>query len=116
MQILHTMIRVGNLEKSIEFYTQILGMKILKQKDYPNGRFTLVFVGYQDDYLDINRASIELTYNWDKSDYEIGTGYGHIAIGTDNIYELIEKLRKSGVKITREPNPMKEGTTVLAFI
>jgi lactoylglutathione lyase len=91
-------------------------MNILKQKDYPSGRFTLVFVGYQEEYIDGDRASIELTYNWDKAEYQIGTGYGHIAIGVDNIYEFIQNFRTSGVKITREPSPMKEGATVLAFV
>lgn len=113
MKILHTMIRVGNLERSLDFYTRVLGMTLLRQKDFPTGEFTLAFVGYgsEDD-----GAVIELTYNWGKDKYDLGTGFGHIAIGTEDIYALTEKIRASGGKITREPGPMKHGGSVIAFV
>ena len=113
MRILHTMLRVGNLEKSLHFYTQVLGMKLLRRSDYESGRFTLAFVGYGDES---DTAVIELTHNWDTEHYEIGTGYGHIAIGTEDIYKTCDNIRASGGKIVREPGPMKHGTTVIAFV
>ncbi len=113
MRILHTMIRVGDLERSLDFYSNVLGMKILRRKDYPDGRFTLAFVGYGDES---SNAVIELTHNWDTSAYEIGTGYGHIALGMENIYAACEAIREKGGKITREPAPMKHGTTEIAFV
>jgi lactoylglutathione lyase len=113
MRILHTMLRVGDLERSLAFYTGPLGMKLLRRHDYPAGRFTLAFVGYGDES---EHAVVELTHNWDTSSYELGTGYGHIALGVDDIYARCEELRGRGVKITREPGPMKHGTTPIAFI
>ncbi|WP_330204229.1 lactoylglutathione lyase [Cyanobacterium sp. Dongsha4] len=113
MRILHTMLRVGNLEKSLEFYCQVLGMKLLRQKDYPNGKFTLAFVGYGDES---DNTVIELTHNWDTDSYDIGNGYGHIALGVDDIYGTCEQIRSLGGKVTREPGPMKHGSTVIAFV
>jgi lactoylglutathione lyase len=113
MRVLHTMIRVGDLERSLDFYSNVLGMKILRRKDYPNGRFTLAFVGYGDES---SNAVIELTHNWDTSAYDIGTGYGHIALGMENIYTACNTIREKGGKITREPGPMKHGTTEIAFV
>jgi lactoylglutathione lyase len=107
------MIRVGNLEKSIEFYTHILGMKVLRRLDYPEGKFTLVFIGYGEES---NHAVLELTYNWGVASYEQGTGFGHIAIGVDNVYQACERIRQAGWKIKREAGPMKGGTTPIAFI
>ena len=113
MRLLHTMIRVGDLEKSLDFYTNILGMKLLRRKDYEAGRFTLCFVGYGEEK---DTAVIELTHNWDTSKYDLGTGYGHIAIGCQDIYALCNEIKKAGGKVTREPGPMKHGTTVIAFV
>jgi lactoylglutathione lyase len=113
MRVLHTMVRVGNLERSLDFYTNVLGMKELRRKDYPDGRFTLAFVGYGDES---SNAVIELTHNWDTAAYEIGTGYGHIALGMENIYTACDAIREKGGKITREPGPMKHGTTEIAFV
>lgn len=113
MRILHTMLRVGDLEKSIAFYTDVLGMKMLRRKDYPEGKFTLAFVGYQDE---ADGAVLELTQNWDVKKYDLGTGYGHIAIEVDNAYDACEEVRKRGGKITREAGPMKHGATVIAFV
>jgi len=107
------MLRVGNLDRSLKFYCDILGMKLLRQKDYPGGEFTLAFVGYGDES---EQSVIELTYNWGVEQYEIGTGYGHIALGVDDIYGTCEQIRAAGGKITREPGPMKHGTTVIAFV
>lgn len=112
MRILHTMIRVGDLEKSIAFYTEALGMKLLRRSDYPGGRFTLAFVGYGDE---ASSAVIELTHNWDTQSYDLGNGFGHIAIGTDDIVGACDRIRKYGGQVTREPGPMKHGTTVIAF-
>lgn len=113
-QLLHTMIRVFDLDKSIDFYTNKLGMKLLRKKDYPTGEFTLCFVGYGDE--DSN-AVIELTHNWgQKEPYQIGTAFGHLAIGVPDIYGTCEKLAKDGVKIPRPPGPMKHGGSVIAFI
>lgn len=113
MRILHTMLRVGNLEKSLEFYTQVLGMKLLRRKDYPDGKFTLAFVGYQDE---ASGTVLELTHNWDTSEYNLGEGFGHIAIEVDDAYQSCENTRKLGGKVTREAGPMKHGTTVIAFV
>lgn len=113
MRIAHTMIRVGNLEKSIQFYTDILGMSVIKRKEYPEGRFTLVFVGYGPEPT---TALIELTYNWDTSHYELGSGFGHIALHVDDIYGLCHIVTEKGGKVTRPPGAMKHGKTVIAFI
>ncbi len=113
MRVLHTMIRVRDLEKSIDFYTRILGMKVLSRKDFPEGKFTLVFVGFADES---EQAVIELTYNWDISDYEHGNAYGHVAIEVDDVYAACERIKQAGGEVTREAGPMKHGTTVLAFV
>lgn len=113
MRILHTMIRVGDLQKSIDFYTSVLGMKLLRQKDYPDGRFTLAFVGYQDE---ADGAVLELTHNWDTPSYELGNGYGHVALAVDDVYAACDRIREKGGRITREPGPMKHGSTILAFV
>jgi lactoylglutathione lyase len=113
MRILHTMLRVGNLEKSLEFYTQVLGMKLLRRKDYPDGKFTLAFVGYQDE---ANGTVLELTHNWDTTEYDLGGGFGHIAIEVDDAYRACEDTKKLGGNVTREAGPMKHGTTVIAFV
>jgi lactoylglutathione lyase len=112
MRILHTMIRVGQLERSIEFYTAVLGMRLLRSQDYPEGRFTLAFVGYRDESQE---AAIELTYNWDTPAYELGNGFGHIALAVDDAYAMCELIKTRGGKVTREAGPMKHGTTVIAF-
>lgn len=113
MRFLHTMIRVGDLDRSIDFYTNIFGMKVLRKSDYPSGRFTNVFIGYGDE--DSNTV-IELTYNWDTDKYDLGTGYGHMAFGVPDIYKTCDEIRAKGIKISREPGPMKHGTTVIAFV
>ena len=113
-RLLHTMLRVLDLEKSLDFYTRLLGMKLLRRNDYEGGRFTLAFVGYGEES---DTAVLELTHNWDqKEPYEIGTAYGHIALGVPDIYGTCEKLAAEGVKIPRPPGPMKHGTTVIAFV
>lgn len=111
MKFLHAMIRVKNLEESIKFYTDILGMKLIRKKDYPEGKFTLAFVGYDE-----NQALIELTFNWDGRNYEMGDAFGHLAIGVDDIYDFCDKVKSKGGKVVREPGPMKSGTTVIAFV
>lgn len=113
MRLLHTMLRVGNLDKSIAFYTEILGMKLLRQKDFPEGRFTLAFVGYGDES---EQACIELTHNWDTEAYELGNAYGHVALEVADVYKACEDIRARGGIITREPGPMKHGSTILAFV
>jgi lactoylglutathione lyase len=113
MRILHTMLRVGNLERSLDFYCNVLGMRLLRRKDYPSGRFTLAFVGYG---AESETAVLELTHNWDTDRYEIGTGFGHVAIGVDDLYGTCEELRRKGAKIVREPGPMKHGGSAIAFI
>ena len=115
MRILHTMLRVGDLDKSIDFYVNRLGMNLLRKKDYPHGKFTLAFVGYGSEEED---TVIELTYNWDKKseDYELGDKYGHIAIGVKDIHLIFQGLEKNGCKITTKPKTMKNSTTVLAFV
>lgn len=113
MRILHTMLRVGNLERSIEFYTTVLGMKLLRQKDYPDGEFTLAFVGYGPES---NNSVIELTYNWDTDHYELGSGYGHIALEVEDVYQACDDIRQRGGKIIRDAGPMNAGTTIIAFV
>ena len=113
MRILHTMLRVGNLERSIEFYTTVLGMNLLRQKDYPEGKFTLAFVGYGPES---ENSVIELTYNWDTDHYELGSGYGHIALEVDDVYQACEDIRQRGGKIIREAGPMNAGATIIAFV
>jgi lactoylglutathione lyase len=113
MRLLHTMLRVGDLQKSLAFYTDVLGMRLLRQQDYPSGRFTLAFVGYEDESTG---AVIELTHNWDTSSYDLGEGYGHIALQVDDAYAACDKVRAQGGKVVREAGPMKHGTTVIAFI
>ena len=113
MRILHTMLRVGNLERSIEFYTKVLGMRVLRSTEYPSGRFTNTFVGYQDE---TEGPVLELTYNWDTDIYDLGTAYGHIALEVDDAYAACDKIRALGGKVVREAGPMKHGTTVIAFV
>lgn len=113
MRILHTMLRVGNLDQSIAFYTEVLGMQLLRRKDYPEGRFTLAFVGYQDE---TEGAVLELTHNWDTEHYDLGEGYGHVALAVEDVYAACERIRERGGRIVREPGPMKHGSTVLAFV
>jgi lactoylglutathione lyase len=113
MRLLHTMIRVGNLEASLAFYTGVLGMKLLRRKDYPGGEFTLAFVGYGDEN---DNAVIELTHNWGRATYEKGDGFGHIAIGASDIQAICERVRSAGHQVTREPGPMKHGGSVIAFV
>jgi lactoylglutathione lyase len=113
MRLLHTMLRVGDLERSIDFYQNVLGMKLLRRKDYPDGKFTLAFVGYGDES---DNTVIELTYNWGTDSYDLGEGYGHIAIEVDDVYEAVDELRNRGGKVIREAGPMNAGTTIIAFI
>ena len=113
MRILHTMLRVGDLQRSIDFYTRVLGMKLLRKSENSEYKYTLAFVGYGDEK---DEAVIELTYNWGVSEYELGSAYGHIALEADDIYATCEALRAAGAKITREPGPVKGGTTVIAFV
>ncbi len=113
MRLLHTMIRVGDLQKSIQFYTEVLGMTLLRQKDYPDGKFTLAFVGYGDEK---DNTVIELTHNWDTDHYDLGNGFGHLAIEVDDVYAAAEKIRAQGGKIIREPGPMNAGSTIIAFV
>ena len=113
MRMLHTMLRVGNLVESLKFYTEVLGMKLLRQKDYPDGKFTLAFVGYGDES---DHTVLELTYNWGVDKYELGNAYGHIALGVEDIYATCEDIKARGGKVTREPGPMKHGKTVIAFV
>jgi lactoylglutathione lyase len=113
VRLLHTMLRVKDLDASIRFYTEQLGMKLLRRHDYPEGRFTLAFVGYGDES---DHSVLELTYNWGRHDYPLGDAFGHIAIGVADIRAACERLRAQGVPITREPGPMKHGSTVIAFV
>jgi lactoylglutathione lyase len=107
------MLRVGDLDASIRFYTEQLGMKLLRRNDYPDGKFTLAFVGYGDES---DHTVLELTYNWGRDAYTLGDAFGHVALGVSDIYAACDRLRAGGVKITREPGPMKHGTTVIAFV
>lgn len=113
MRILHTMIRVGDLDKSIDFYTNIFGMQLLRRKDYPDGKFTLAFVGYGSE--DSNTV-IELTHNWDTKSYELGNGFGHIAIAVSNAYKACDEITAKGGKVVRPAGPMKHGGGVIAFV
>lgn len=113
MRLLHTMLRVTDLSRSLDFYTSVLGMRLLRRKDYPEGRFTLAFVGYGDES---DSTVLELTHNWDTDRYELGTAYGHIAIGVDDVYAACDRIRAAGGKVVREPGPMKHGSTILAFV
>lgn len=113
MRILHTMIRVGDLDQSLRFYTDVLGMRLLRRQDYPDGKFTLAFVGYGDES---DEAVIELTYNWDENRYELGNAFGHIAIGVEDIRKTCTEIKRRGGKVIREPGPMKHGSTVIAFV
>ncbi len=113
MRLLHTMLRVGDLQKSIDFYTQTLGMELLRQKDYPDGKFTLAFIGYGDES---EQTVIELTHNWDTDSYSPGDGFGHIAIEVDDVYKATDAIRERGGKIIRDAGPMNAGTTIIAFV
>ena len=113
MRLLHTMLRVGDLERSIKFYTEVLGMRVLRRSENPEYKYSLAFVGYDDED---KSAVIELTYNWGVSQYDLGSAFGHIAIGVDDIYATCEAVKAAGGKVTREPGPVKGGTTVIAFI
>jgi lactoylglutathione lyase len=113
MKFLHTMIRVNDLEESLQFYCNVLGMKLIRKKDYPSGKFTLAFVGYGDES---QNTVIELTYNWDTHQYHIGNAFGHLAIGVQDIYRTCDELRTKGARIVREPGPMMHGGTEIAFI
>lgn len=113
MRLLHTMIRVGDLQRSIDFYTQVLGMRLLRRSDYPSGRFTNAFVGYDDE----SRAAVlELTHNWDTKSYDMGSGFGHVAVEVEDAYKACDEVKKRGGKVSREPGPMKHGSTVIAFV
>jgi len=113
MRLLHTMLRVGDLEQSLKFYCDVLGMKLLRKKDYPGGEFTLAFVGYGDES---DHTVLELTYNWGVDSYDLGDAYGHIAIGVDDIYKTCDSIKAMDGKVVREPGPMKHGSTVIAFV
>ncbi len=113
MRVLHTMIRVGDLDRSIKFYTDVLGMKLLRKKDYPDGKFTLAFVGYGPEST---HAVIELTYNWDTHKYNLGDGFGHVALEVGDAYAACAEIKKRGGKVAREAGPMKHGTSVIAFV
>lgn len=113
MRVLHTMIRVGDLDRSIKFYTDVLGMKLLRRKDYPDGKFTLAFVGYGPE---TEHAVVELTYNWGVDKYDLGNAFGHIALEVDDAYKACADIKARGGKVTREAGPMKHGSTVIAFV
>jgi lactoylglutathione lyase len=113
MRILHTMLRTGDLQRSIDFYTKVLGMHLLRQKDYPDGKFTLAFLGYGEES---NNTVIELTYNWGVDSYVMGDAYGHIAIEVDDVYRATEDIKARGGKILRDAGPMNAGTTIIAFV
>ncbi len=113
MRVLHTMVRVGNLDRSIQFYTDVLGMELLRRKDYPDGKFTLAFVGYG---AETEHAVVELTYNWGTGKYDLGNGFGHIALEVDDAFAACAEIKKRGGKVTREAGPMKHGRTVIAFV
>ncbi|MBE9033263.1 lactoylglutathione lyase [filamentous cyanobacterium LEGE 11480] len=113
MRLLHTMLRVGDLDQSLNFYCEVLGMQLLRKKDYPSGEFTLAFIGYGDE---ADNTVIELTYNWGRDQYNLGDAYGHIALGVDDIYKTCDEIKARGGKVSREPGPMKHGKTVIAFV
>jgi lactoylglutathione lyase len=113
MRMLHTMLRVGNLDRSIKFYTEVLGMTELRRAEYPDGKFTLVFIGYGDE---TSNTVLELTYNWDTESYDLGNGYGHVAIGVSDAAAACEKIRNLGGKVVREAGPMMHGTEIIAFV
>ena len=113
MRMLHTMLRVGNLERSIKFYTEVLGMQVLRQHDYPDGKFTFAFVGYGAEK---DHTVLELTYNYGVESYDMGKAYGHIAIEVDDAYQACEAVKAAGGKVVREAGPMMHGTTVIAFV
>lgn len=113
MRILHTMLRVGNLDTSIRFYTDVLGMQLLRRKDYPEGRFTLAFLGYGDER---EQAALELTHNWDTTAYDLGNGYGHVALEVADVYAACEQIKAKGGEVVREAGPMKHGNSILAFV
>jgi len=113
MRLLHTMIRTGDLDRSLDFYTNVLGMRLLRRRDYPEGKFTLAFVGYGDES---EHTAIELTHNWGVDKYDLGTGYGHIAIEVDDVYAACAEIKRRGGNVTREAGPMKGGSTVIAFV
>ena len=113
MRILHTMFRVGDLDRSLAFYTDVLGMKLLRRQDYPDGRFTLAFVGYGPES---DEAALELTHNWDTRSYELGSGFGHVALEVPDARAACDEIRRRGGVVTREAGPMKHGTTVIAFV
>ena len=112
MRLLHTMLRTGDLDRAIVFYTNVLGMKLLRRSDYPEGKFTLAFVGYGDE---IDHTVIELTYNWEVNNYDLGNGFGHLAIEVEDAYAACEEIKQNGGTVAREAGPMKHGTTVIAF-
>ena len=113
MRILHTMLRVGDLDRSLAFYTEVLGMRLLRRMDFPDGQFTLAFVGFQDEQ---EGAVLELTHNWGTDSYDLGTGFGHVAVEVDDAYDACERVKARGGKVVREAGPMKHGTTVIAFV
>src|SRR5512137_2594750 len=113
MRILHTMIRVGDLERSLRFYTEVLGLRLLRRQDYPEGRFTLAFLGFAPES---EQAALELTWNWDTAGYDLGNGFGHVALEVDDAYAAVAEIRRRGGKVVREAGPMKHGTTVIAFV
>jgi len=113
MRFLHTMLRVGDLDKSVKFYTEIFGMQLLRKKDYPEGKFTLAFLGYGDER---QNTAIELTHNWETNNYDLGNGFGHLAIEVDDVYEAVATIRQQGGKIIRDAGPMNAGNTIIAFV
>lgn len=113
MRLLHTMLRVGNLQASIDFYTQVLGMRLLRQHDNPEYQYTLAFVGFAEES---EQAVIELTYNWGTEEYDLGNAFGHIALGVDDVYQTCERIKAAGGKVTRAAGPVKGGSTVIAFV
>lgn len=113
MRMLHTMLRVGDLDRSLKFYTEILGMSLLRKKDYPEGEFTLAFVGYGDE---AENTVLELTHNWGTDNYDLGNAYGHVAIGVGDVYAAADKIKAAGGDVVREAGPMKGGSTVIAFV
>jgi lactoylglutathione lyase len=113
MRLLHTMLRVNDLDESLRFYCDVLGMRLLRRKDYPSGRFTLAFVGYG---AEDEQAVVEFTHNWDTKRYELGEAFGHLAIGVEGIYDVVERMRAAGARVVREPGPMKHGGSTIAFL